>query len=173
MRKQYLLFLLFLSFSICSFGQEYTEKNISSFGIGYSYTNLDVGSASQGGVNFEIDYKKFHLDFAGNGAKGKGEYLDFESYKTIKADKQKWFSFSLGYNWAIFKGFSITTKSGLVFLRDIWEDPIGWDTYFEKNGGVNMQVGIDLKYMFDKFYIKLGSGTTEVYKVSIGIPINI
>ncbi len=164
--KFILLFILITSFS--NLKAQFGDIGFG-IGMGVSFTSLDVGDASPAGLLFDLDFGAFHMDVASNFATGQGEYLEFSSSYTSKANKQKWYAINGGYNLPVKNWFIFTPKAGVVVLADIWEDPIAWDTYYEESAGTKFQVGADIKKQINQVYIKAGSSMTEVFSFGIGM----
>ena len=139
-----------------------------SMGLGVSVTTLDVGSASPVGLVFDLNMWNVHLDFASNMATGKGEYLEFSSTQTTKADKQVWYAINAGYNIEIKNSWYIVPKIGCIILRDIWEDPVAWDTYYEESAGTKAQFGAEIRKEINHVNLKVCSSTTEIFSAGIG-----
>jgi len=146
----------------------YNDNIGFSMGIGVSVTNLDVGSASPVGMAFDFNVFKFHFDFATNLASGKGDELDFSSSETTKSDKQSWYSINMGYNFDLKNNWYLVPKVGLVVLNDIWEDPVGWNTYYEESAGTKVQCGVEIRKEINNFYLRASCCTTEIFSCGIG-----
>ena len=139
-----------------------------SMGLGTSITGLEVGSASPVGVIWEMEIVNVYIGFASNLAAGKGEYLEFSSSQTSKSDKQSWYAINFGYNFPIKKGWSFLPKLGFIITQDIWQDPVGWDTYYKKTDKTVPQVGVDIRKTIDNMYFKVGIASTELASLSLG-----
>ncbi len=167
--KKLLLILIILVF-VLTVNAQYSSMSDSniSMGLGISATTLDVGNASPVGLVMDIDIMNVHFDFASNLASGQGEYLDFSSSQTRKANKQLWYSINAGYAFNFKQNWSIIPKIGIVLLRNIYEDPIAWDTYYDEAAGTKFQAGGEIRYRINLMYIKVGSATTEIFSCGAG-----
>lgn len=156
--------LVLLALIIAAFTQIKAQE--ASFGIHGSYFGRDSKKASNLGVGMSISYEKFYLDFAGNFAKGKGQYLDFSTSYSYPADKISFFVFNVGYILNINK-IHIIPLIGYGAAADIYEDPVGWDTYYIGRSTIfnaGIIIGATIK---DVIKVYAGTGTFENAKFGI------
>ena len=140
-----------------------------SMGLGLSVINLESGTSSQLGFSFDINYDWFYMSMAFNGARGTGEQLDFRSSETYMSDRVSWYLVDVGYNIYFNNNNSwVTPFVGLIFTSNIYQDPIGWDTYFMDDEICTPSVGILFTQRFDKVLLSIGTGTSEIFKLSVG-----
>lgn len=157
------LFLMTILFVISS-------KTMAQFDISASVVkyNIDAGNVSDFGWGIGFQVKNFYLDLSINTANGKGEYLEFSSDRTYPIDKKQVGCINIGYNVLSSERFKIIPCIGWIWTSDIYQDPIGWDTYYTQLGKSYVNMGIIFKYYTgDHFGIVLGAGTIEQLKASI------
>lgn len=156
--------LIPLLLTVLSFSQLKAQVTVGMHG---SYFSRDAKDASNLGIGISLSLKKFYLDFAGNFASGKGEYLDFSSSYSYPADKISLIVFNLGYIVNI-KNFDIIPQLGLGYANEIYQDPVGWNTYYLKrsSGILNAGVLVSAK-VHNNWRIYGGIGTFENAKLGI------
>jgi hypothetical protein len=121
--------------------------------------------ASSVGIGFSGSINRFYYDIASNLASGQGEYLNFSSSYSYSANKISVSVFNVGY---IFKysRFGTIPFIGWGSSSEIFQDPIGWNTYFQANHKDHINLGIigfaDLE---PQVRFQLGFGSFEKFKV--------
>lgn len=140
-----------------------------SIGLGFSQTNLSPGDASATGLMVAMDFWGIHLDVASNFATGEGEYLDYSTSQTFTLDKQTWTAVNIGFNIPVVKKLFVTPKLGLVVIENIYQDNVGFSTYYTETVANKMQVGVDLKFVAGNVYFKAGTALTEVLNAGMGV----
>ena len=177
--KTFLLILLVVFLSASIFSQTATPSTLTEeptfnpprlgMCIGASLVNIETGSASNVGVMVGFNMWNFYMDFGFNGAGGKGEQLDFHSSRSYSTNIINWYSINAGYTFFLLNGdFWITPTVGGVFSRGIYQDPIGWDTWFYTDEEFIPAAGLLVTYKTNEIYFTVGTGTTEIFKLSIG-----
>lgn len=137
-------------------------------GGGLARYSVDTKNSSDYGLSIAISYNGFYLDFGGNMSTGKGEYLEFSSGETYTLDKISVTAFNFGYIIPVWKVFSVCPVIGLGMTSKIYQDPIGWDTYFTRKDKTYGNIGGALyAKLADNTSIKLGFGTFEKFNAGI------
>lgn len=142
-----------------------SQKSLSQgvdFSVGVSAYNSDVNNV---GVNIGFSYNHFYMDFSSNITAGKGEELNYRTSSTYKTNKISIVVLSGGYNIYVTDNWSITPVLGVVSKQDIFQDPVGWDTFFYGNTEYIVNLGLHTKvYLADHFGFIVGGGTYENFK---------
>ena len=135
-------------------------------GLTINKFNVDTKSASNIGGGITLSVKKIYLDCSGNFASGKGEYLNYQSNKTYKLNKISAVVVNLGYIINLEK-FAFIPVIGYGSKGDIYEDPVGWNTYFiDRKAHINL--GLIGRIIVDKnIIIQLGFSSFEGAKFGI------
>jgi hypothetical protein len=143
--------------------------DVFDMSLGVTVFSLDTKSSSNVGVNMGITIDNFYCDLSGNMSTGKGEYLDFSSSNTYSANKSNVSIFNVGYNIFILqsKNWSITPIIGLGWISDIYQDPIGWETYFYGDTETYFNFGFISKIYIDKVGVFAGMGILEKFKFGL------
>lgn len=142
-----------------------------SFTIGFGMSSFDINTkrSSSNGLSFTGSIDRFYIDFSGNMASGKGEYLEFQSSKSYSANKISVGVINLGYIIPI-KITYFAPVIGYGWSHEIYEDPIAFPTYFygDKNTYINVGVigGIIID---DNLGLNFGLGTYEKLKIGISL----
>jgi len=147
-----------------------SSKTMAQFDIslGVVKYNIDAGNVSDLGIGFGIQVKNFYFDFSMNTATGSGEYLEFSSDRTYPVDKKIVECINIGYNVLPSKNFKIIPCIGYIWTQNIYQDPIGWDTYYTESGNSYVNFGLIVKYYIGNHIgLTLGGGTIEQFKSSI------
>lgn len=163
-----LLIVLIMSISSLSYSQLYSATG----GCGVSVFGIDTKKASNVGVNMSMSLNKIYCDFSFNGASGKGEQLDFSSSYTKPADKVNVGVFNVGYIISIkkIKKLSLIPVIGWGYSNDIFEDPIGWDTYYYGPVTSHFNIGAVGNVQLGKWVgLYVGCGTYEKFKAGISV----
>lgn len=155
-----LILIIAVLFSMSATAQEFM------LGLIANKFNVDTKNASSIGYGFIMSYNKVYMDFAGNLASGKGEYLDFSSSSTYNINKVSAMVFNLGYI-IKYKKVALIPIIGYGSKGDIYQDPIGWDTYYIKrkseiNVGVIGRINVS-----ERTAIHLGYGVFDGFKFGI------
>lgn len=142
--------------------------------LGMTGFALNTKSSSKIGFNMGLTINHFYCDFSNNFASGKGEELDFSSSNTYKADKLSVGIINVGYNINVFPSntWYITPLIGYGYARDIYEDPVGFDTYFYGKTKSYFNFGVITKVYLNKFGIFGGIGTFEKFKFGLAYKFN-
>jgi hypothetical protein len=136
-------------------------------GMHSSYFSKDAKAASNSGIGISLSFAKFYLDFAGNFASGKGEYLNFSSSYSYPANKISLVVFNVGYA-IIIRKVDIIPQLGLGYANEIYQDPVGWNTYYLKRSSAILNAGIIARANVHKNWrIYTGISTFENFKLGI------
>jgi|SRR5690554_1545904 len=148
-------------------------------GVGVEVTNIDAGNASATGYSIALDFAWFHLGVSANNAVGTGSYLAYNSTSTYSADKTAWWIFYLGGVFPLINTnegltlLSVRPKLGMVATRDIFNDPVAFDTYYygETERSINLNVDLIFDIPRTLMYISTGFGTGSVnlFNFSLGL----
>jgi hypothetical protein len=122
--KPLISFILGVFFSI-----NVTAQQEFMMGITANKFNVDTKNSSNMGYGFIMSYNKIYIDLAGNFASGKGEYLEFSSGSTYQVKKVSALAFNFGYI-VKYKKVALIPVIGYGSIGDIYQDPVGWDTYY-------------------------------------------
>jgi hypothetical protein len=143
-------------------GLSYGQFDVS---IGGSMYNSDV---SMVGINFGMSYDHFYFDLSSNMAVGKGEELDFSSSYSYSTDKAWIGLMNIGYNIYINNKWFITPIIGYGQSKYIYQDPIGWDTYYYGDANHHFNIGISTKFFIDdNIGLMIGGGSFERFKAAL------
>src|SRR5690606_440168 len=139
----FLIAVLFLSVSSC-----YCQNNNLgfSFGAGVSVFSEDAKESSNVGAYLSFSINKVYFSIASNFAKGKGEELDYSSSETYNSNKVVLGLLNFGYIFEINK-FNIIPVLGYGWSREIYEDPIAFDTYFYGDSETHFNAGVKGRYL--------------------------
>jgi hypothetical protein len=163
--RLYIILCLILVNAQLAVGQ--INLNPISTGLYVTSFNQDTKKASKMGIGISLSMNKFYMDFSGNFATGKGEYLAFNSQYTYPADKVNILVFNIGYILSV-KSFNIIPFIGVGISSDIYQDPVGWDTYFMDEGVNNVSIGIiGAINLSPNVRIQAGVGNYELFKAGI------
>jgi len=167
MKKVLLSIVVMLVFTLTSFSQ-------SDLSLGVTGFSLDTKLSSKVGINLGVSINHFYCDLSSNMASGKGEELDFSSSSTYNANKLSVGVINVGYNFYILPShmWSVTPMIGYGYAREIYEDPIGWDTYFYGNTNSYINFAIITKVYIDKVGIFVGTGVIEKFKFGLSYKFN-
>jgi len=145
----------------------YSQSNeYLSFGVGASIYSIDTKESSNTGLNFALATGRFYMDISSNIETGKGEELYFSSDETYKTNKIQIYLLNIGYKIIPRKGISIIPVIGCSLTRGIYQDPVGWDTFFYADYILHGNIGITGEIiLFNNFGIYGGIGTFERYKI--------
>ncbi|GET28787.1 hypothetical protein SD074_09890 [Prolixibacter sp. SD074] len=129
--------------------------------------NTETQKSSNTGIGLSVSFNKFYMDFASNLSSGKGEELQFSSNYTYSANKYNVGVFNVGYKIPI-KQFSFIPYLGYAYSNEIFQDPVGWDTYFmgETNSKINLGLIGSLKLAYN-LRLEAGIGTFESFKFGL------
>lgn len=166
MKKFIISLILIITIPIITFSQ-------IDFSLGISNYSVDTKESTSVGFNFGFSYDFLYFDASSNFVSGKGEQLDFSSSSTYKTDKVNIVLINIGVNIYLVKSiWSITPLIGYGTTSAIYEDPIGWDTYYydDKRGYANF--GIMSKLYLNELGIFIGTGTIENFKLGISFKVN-
>jgi hypothetical protein len=105
-------------------------------------------------------------------ASGKGEELNFSSSSTYNANKLSVGVINFGYNILPSNIWSVTPMIGYGYAREIYEDPIGWNTYFYGDTKAYINFAIITKIYVDKIGIFIGTGVIEKFKFGLSYKFN-
>lgn len=129
--------------------------------------NKDTKGASNIGGGITLSFNKFYMDFAGNFASGKGEFLEFNSQYTYPADKINVVVFNAGYIISI-KSFFIVPFLGVGISSEIYQDPVGWDTYYMGDRESTISIGlIGCVNLSPHIRLQAGVGNFEKFKAGL------
>lgn len=142
-------------------------QNVFNTGVYCTKYNTDTKNASNFGVGFSFNVFGVHIDFSSNYAKGKGEFLDYSSSYTTRANKKNVQVFNVGYSFS-YKKFKITPIIGIGYISNIYEDPVLFDSYYLGDKITKYNYGLILSYSVSKYLdISLGGGAFELAKVGL------
>ena len=163
--------LFFISIMFVSILTSSAQTDIS---LGMTGFALDTKTSSKVGLNMGLTINHFYCDFSGNLATGKGEELDFSSSSTYKADKLSVGTINIGYNINVLPSrvWYITPLIGYGYAREIYEDPIGWDTYFYGENKPYFNFGVITKVYINQIGIFGGIGVIENFKFGLAYKFN-
>lgn len=149
----------------------FSQSDVSLGVVGFS---LDTKLSSEIGLNMGVSINHFYCDLSGNMATGKGEELDFSSSSTYNANKLSVGVINVGYNIYILPThlWSVTPMIGYAWGREIYEDPIGWNTYFYGDTKSYVNFGLITKVYIDKVGIFVGTGVIENFKFGLSYKFN-
>jgi hypothetical protein len=167
MKKLLLVLFSMLVFTLTSFGQTDLSLGVTGF-------SLDTKLSSKVGLNIGVSINHFYCDLSSNMASGKGEELDFSSSSTYNANKMSVGVINVGYNIFILpsKIWSITPMIGYGYAREIYEDPIGWDTYFYGDTKSYINFAVITKVYVNNIGIFAGTGVIERFKFGLSYKFN-
>lgn len=163
MKKLVLISVLLLTLSLNkTMAQFEISANVVKYGI-------DAGNVSDFGYGFGIQLKKVLIDVSFNTAKGKGDYLEFSSDRTYPIDKKMVGCINIGYNVLPSNKYLLMPTIGVAWTTIIYQDPIGWDTYYTQKGNDYVNLGLVFKcYPYEHLGLSIGIGTVEQLKAGIG-----
>lgn len=143
------------------------QVGIFSIGVGASSFNVETEGSSNIGLGISLSVGRVYFDVASNLAHGKGEQLDFSSDYTYPTNKISAGVVNIGYIIPI-KKIHIIPTIGYGFSNRIYQDPIGWDTYYngKSDGAINLGV-IGSISLTDNIKLYAGAGTFERFKAGI------
>jgi hypothetical protein len=148
-------------------------QGLSFIGAGISSTNVDVGSSSRQGFTMSVAFANLYLDISSNFAVGEGSELDFSSSSTYESDRMRWSAMSIGYAIELRKNKSlerIAIIPALAFgwTNKIYQDPLGFETYFVGESKVQPAFNIKCSYQIaQNFGMMVGVGTFENFTFSL------
>ena len=176
--KKIKLLLMFVFITTMAFGQIDDESNNPkpksefsiysvSMGGGVSYFPIDTKDASNVGFNIMFTINKIYCDISSNGASGDGEELDFSSSYTRPANKLNVGVFNVGYIISV-KKVSIIPMVGYGWSNEIYQDPIGWDTYYYGKATGHFNIGVAGNVQLSKMVgLYVGVGNYERFKAGL------
>jgi hypothetical protein len=138
-------------------------------GIGLDNYSIETREASNLGIDVSLGFYGVYLGFSSNLATGDGEHLEFSSDQTFDAKKVRIYSYNIGYMIHV-KRFHFVPIIGLVTTENIYQDPIGWDTYYF--GEAAYDVSFSGRVFFDisqGINIYAGAGTKETFSAGIAV----
>lgn len=166
MKKLFTILVVLFSMNVTA--QQLQQKLM--MGLTANKFNVDAENASNMGYGFIMSFNKIYFDFTGNFANGEGEYLEFSSSSTYAADKVSIIVMNFGYI-INFKKAAIIPIIGWGRTGDIYQDPIGWDTYFIKSKS-HINIGlIGLLNVNEKVAIQAGYGLFDGIKIGISFKV--
>ena len=138
------------------------------FGLGFGisiastkYSQLGISVSSLiGSVFFDVNITT---------DRGKGQPLKFQSSKTYKqSNSTYWASLNIGYMINISEQINIVPNVGYYSTSDIYNDPIGWNTWFTKPNGSGVSIGTNLLITTTHMFASIGLNTFEHIKMTVG-----
>lgn len=159
--KTFILTITAFLFSLGAFSQ-----NEFMMGLTVNKYNVNTLEASGMGYGLIMSFNNIYIDFSSNFASGEGEYLEFASSRTYKLNKLSTLAFNFGYI-ANYKSVALIPFIGYGSIGEIYQDPIGWDTYYivrksRFNAGLIGRVLVS-----DKIAFQAGYGIFEGIKFGI------
>lgn len=159
MKKNILMVLLTLTIPIIALSQT-TDLDVM-LGAGVSVFNADTKESYSAGISFSFAISGFYIDLASNFASGDGEELEFSSSQTYDSDKLLASVINFGYMIPL-GNFRITPVIGYGWTKEIFQDPVGWDTYYYGDSEGRFNIGVKGMILFDeKVGLYFGVGCYE------------
>jgi hypothetical protein len=138
-----------------------------TLGLHMSKFNTETKNSPSTGFGFSLSFNRFYMDLASNFSSGKGEPLKFSSEHSYAANKCNVGVFNVGYIIPI-RRFSIIPYLGYGYSNEIFQDPVGWDTYYLGETKSDISVGLigSIK-IANHLRFQAGVGTFETFKVGL------
>ena len=163
---KYLFISLMLILSANLFAQE------PSFAMsgGMSVITENTYESSNIGLSIGFIFQQFYFDASFNNESGTGEYLEYSTDETYRTEKVSWYALNLGYNFYFNDNNTwVTPTLGAGSLRKIYNDPVGFDTYFYGDEEMFACAGVILSQrLVDFVYVSAGINTFEMFKLQLG-----
>lgn len=158
MKKIIILLLAVLTFSSANSQKLYPQ----SFG-GFGLSMIDGQSAFS--MDFAID--GYYMGFASNYATGDGTELNYSTSSTYATDLSKVSVLNFGYFIPLSKNVMVAPILGYGWSSPIYQDPVGFDTYFYGSGESTVNLGIKATYIMDNVGFMVGLGTFENFQACL------
>lgn len=144
-----------------------------SIGVGVSsFSNTNTRSSSNTGIHLSVGYKSIYIDYSSNWSTGNGKELNYSSSYSYPTNKKEASVVNLGYRIKLNKYVSLIPTIGYGWTRDIYEDPILFQTYFYDKPKNFTNFGGILEIKFAKnFGVYWGLGSFEQYKAGLSYTI--
>ena len=136
-------------------------------------TFIGVGVSTikqQTSLSIDFAYDGYYMGFSSNYATGDGTELNYATDSTYATDSSKVSVLNFGYFIPLSKTISIAPILGYGSSSTIFQDPVGFNTYFygETEGAVNL--GVKATYIIDSSVgFMIGVGTFENLQASLVI----
>ncbi|MDP2338030.1 MAG: hypothetical protein Q8N05_16610 [Bacteroidota bacterium] len=157
------LFLTFL------FVGAYAQISIEPISIGLhaNYFNAETKDSPKNGYGFSVSFNRIYMDISSNFSGGKGEYLEYSSQYSYSSEKIHITLLNFGYIIPV-KSFSIIPVIGFGESKEIYQDPVGWETYYFGKSTTKINLGIigTIK-LSEHFRFHAGVGTFENFKAGL------
>lgn len=141
----------------------------SSLGLYVGVFNEDTKESSKLGLGFSGSLYNLYFDYVSNYAFGKGEELYYATSQTCDSQKVQVSLINLGYRINVKWAYFIPTI-GFGWRKHIYQDPVGWDTYYYGDTKIKFNpgliAGIKLQSATSIF---IGTGLFEIFKGGISI----
>ena len=118
--------------------------------------------------SIDFAYDGYYMGFSSNYATGDGTELNYASDSTYATDSSNVSVLNFGYFIPLSKTISIAPILGYGSTSTIFQDPVGFNTYFygETKGAVNL--GVKATYIIDNSVgFMIGVGTFENLQASL------
>lgn len=159
MKKFVLLILLSTAFTII--GSAQSSEITGMIGAGVSVFDAETKESSNAGVSLSFAISGFYIDLSSNFASGDGEELEFSSSQTYESDKLLVSVINFGYMVPVGE-IRITPVMGYGWTREIFQDPVGWNTYYYGDAEGHFNIGVKGMLLLDKnFGLYFGVGAFE------------
>jgi len=136
------------------------------FGLTGNQFNFDTRNSSQRGYGMIFSWNKIYMDISSNFAQAEGEQLKFSSSSTFTLNKVQAMCLNFGYILKL-KSVAVIPIIGWGNTGDIYQDPVGWMTYYTVDKS-HFNVGIIGRLLVAKqFSIQGGYATFEGIKIGI------
>lgn len=144
------------------------SQNEFTMGITTNRYNFNTQKSSDLGIGFAFSLGHIYFDMSGNGAKGKGVFMQQSSTLSYPIYKVSASSYNLGYVIET-GGLDIIPVLGWAKTADIYEDPVSYASYYQiKKEHVN--IGVNGRLSLNKgVYVSAGYSTFEGFKVGVSI----
>ena len=132
--------------------------------MGIGLSTVDQQTAVS--MDFAID--GYYMGFASNYATGDGTELNYSTASTYATDLSQVSVLNFGYFIPLSKAISVAPILGYGWSSPIYQDPVGFDTYFygASDGAVNL--GVKATYIIDDSVgFMIGVGTFENFQACL------
>ena len=157
MKKVLVVLVTVLAFNLSN------AQNSNTF-VGLGFSLIDEEPA----VSFDVAVYGFYLGISSNYATGNGTELDFSSSYTRSTNKQSTSVINLGYFIPLTDNFAVAPIFGIGSSRDIYEDNLGFPTYFYGNSRTYYNLGVKVVMaVTNDIGFMAGVGTFENFQTSL------
>tara|TARA_R110002050_G_scaffold294665_2_gene452670 strand:- start:834 stop:1325 length:492 start_codon:yes stop_codon:yes gene_type:complete len=156
--------IIILLVAVLTFSSANSQKLDPQSFVGFGLSVIEGQSAFS--MDFAID--GYYMGFASNYAVGDGTELNYSSDSTYATDLSKVSIINFGYFIPLSEEIMIAPILGYGWSNQIYQDPVGFNTYFYGTGTSMINLGVKATYIVNETVgFMVGLGTFENFQACL------